>query len=304
MLAQLAKAAIYRPPMDAQTSMMLPQQMHSKKHHILPAHFANYHRRVAWPQESSGLIHPNYVQVLTLPMQLDMMTKFPFPFKAFGLVHVANKIDVHKLPNQNSELQLNTYFGNIFSHKRGIVFELHSEAVESDVLGVKATSFYLARTSQASPRVAKPFRESLIFGNRSASSVKDTNSLEHIQSTELVFSESAGRQYAKVSGDYNPIHLWPVTSRLFGFDKAIAHGMYSHARAVSIMATCPQYNLSEQHSISAVFKQPVSLPSTTTVNIHSSPSTKDLSFSLSSEYEGENSNKTRQHFVGSLSPLL
>jgi acyl dehydratase len=41
----------------------------------------------------------------------------------------------------------------------------------------------------------------------------------------------AGRRYARVSGDYNPIHLWPWTARPFGFRAPILHGFATAARA-------------------------------------------------------------------------
>lgn len=40
------------------------------------------------------------------------------------------------------------------------------------------------------------------------------------------------RPYAsKVVNDWNPIHISPWTSKLFGFPKPIAHGMYVTTRA-------------------------------------------------------------------------
>jgi acyl dehydratase len=42
---------------------------------------------------------------------------------------------------------------------------------------------------------------------------------------------SAGRRYARVSGDYNPIHLWAATARPFGFRAPILHGYATAARA-------------------------------------------------------------------------
>ena len=52
--------------------------------------------------------------------------------------------------------------------------------------------------------------------------------------TELVrwdLPGSAGRRYARVSGDYNPIHLWGLTARPFGFRAPILHGYCIAARA-------------------------------------------------------------------------
>jgi acyl dehydratase len=42
----------------------------------------------------------------------------------------------------------------------------------------------------------------------------------------------AGRRYARASGDFNPIHLWPWTARPFGFRRPILHGHCTLARAV------------------------------------------------------------------------
>ena len=48
-----------------------------------------------------------------------------------------------------------------------------------------------------------------------------------------------GRRYAAVSGDFNPIHLSPATSRLFGFRRPIIHGMWTHARALAGLGRVP-----------------------------------------------------------------
>jgi acyl dehydratase len=39
-----------------------------------------------------------------------------------------------------------------------------------------------------------------------------------------------GRRYARASGDYNPIHLWGLTARAFGFRRPILHGLATGAR--------------------------------------------------------------------------
>ena len=36
-----------------------------------------------------------------------------------------------------------------------------------------------------------------------------------------------GRKYAAVSGDHNPIHLYPLTAKALGFPRQIAHGMWT-----------------------------------------------------------------------------
>jgi acyl dehydratase len=48
--------------------------------------------------------------------------------------------------------------------------------------------------------------------------------------TSWAMPHNLGRQYAALSGDYNPVHLWPWSAKLFGFKKPIANGMYSIAK--------------------------------------------------------------------------
>jgi hypothetical protein len=67
-----------------------------------------------------------------------------------------------------------------------------------------------------------------------------------------------GRRYGRLAGDLNPIHLWPLTARLFGFPRAIAHGMWSFARcAAETTKNLPLGAL----TIDAAFKRPLLLPS-------------------------------------------
>ncbi|MDN5693046.1 MAG: hypothetical protein L0G62_04500, partial [Micrococcaceae bacterium] len=50
------------------------------------------------------------------------------------------------------------------------------------------------------------------------------------RTAEWRLGAGAGRRYADVSGDWNPIHLTGVSARLFGMKGAIAHGMLLAAR--------------------------------------------------------------------------
>jgi acyl dehydratase len=67
-----------------------------------------------------------------------------------------------------------------------------------------------------------------------------------------------GRRYARVSGDYNPIHLSALSARLFGFPTAIAHGMWSLAQTVAALRErLPRSN----YQLAVEFHKPVRLPS-------------------------------------------
>jgi acyl dehydratase len=87
-----------------------------------------------------------------------------------------------------------------------------------------------------------------------------------------------GRRYARVSGDYNPIHLSNITAKLFGFDQAIIHGMWSKARCLAAL----QDQLPEAgYRVIVNFQKPLFLPSN--VLFYSDKESENTSFSLFSE---------------------
>ncbi len=84
-----------------------------------------------------------------------------------------------------------------------------------------------------------------------------------------------GRRYAAVSGDYNPIHLYPLTAKALGFNRQIAHGMLTLARCLAAL----ENRLPEMVRVDVAFKKPVFLPSR--VAFGSRPLDDGYAFSLS-----------------------
>lgn len=67
------------------------------------------------------------------------------------------------------------------------------------------------------------------------------------------------RRYAAISGDWNPIHLHPLTARLFGASAAMAHGMYLAGR---VCADLQQRHGALLQHLQLEFRKPVLLPAT------------------------------------------
>ena len=59
-----------------------------------------------------------------------------------------------------------------------------------------------------------------------------------------------------MSGDLNPIHMHPLTARLFGFKSAIAHGMWTKARCLAAL----EASLPDAFTVEVAFKKPILLP--------------------------------------------
>ena len=270
----LLKSACYHPP-KLSAAPVLPDLQLTQIHKLDPQRVANYHRLVAWRPGIAAVIHPNYVQVLSFPMQMAMMSSHPFPFKTLGLVHLANDIKINFLPEQVSVIELRTSFTKLQIHKRGYVIGVSTRAYVQDKLAIEASSDYLARsrhTHLASDSHLQDYEKTPVPNLDSAKF-----------DTELAFASNSGRQYARVSNDFNPIHLSALSAKMFGFKRAIIHGMFSKALCVSRLIS------GEPARISASFLQAIYLPSAVRLSSQSVVQGQALIFALSSEQQNKQS---------------
>jgi len=79
----------------------------------------------------------------------------------------------------------------------------------------------------------------------------------------VVLPADLGRAYAAVSGDTNPIHLYAVTSRAFGFPRPIIQGMWTQARVLAALAG----RLGPTYTAIGTFTKPILLPGTATFGV-------------------------------------
>lgn len=100
-----------------------------------------------------------------------------------------------------------------------------------------------------------------------------------------------GRRYGAISGDRNPIHLYDFTAKLFGFPRAIAHGMWSKARCLAAL----EGRLPDACTVDVQFKLPVLLPARVAFNSDPQPNGQ-LTFALQDLKNG------KPHLAGSVTP--
>jgi acyl dehydratase len=79
---------------------------------------------------------------------------------------------------------------------------------------------------------------------------------------EWVVAADAGRRYAALSGDWNPIHLWRWSARLMGMHAPIIHGMETMAR---VCAAFEQSTNRRVTSLACRFKRAVPVSATATL---------------------------------------
>jgi acyl dehydratase len=188
---------------------------------------------------------PTYPHMLAFPMHLALMTDGHFPLPAIGLVHIANRIIVHRPIRATERLSLRVWATAIEPHPRGRQFDIHTEARAGDELVWEEVSTNLKRGR----------------GSEDAATPAGPPASEALAATATwKLAGDLGRRYGSVSGDLNPIHVHPLTARLFGFPSAIAHGMWTKARCLAALG--PQLSGPAGYTVEVAFKRPILLPAT------------------------------------------
>jgi acyl dehydratase len=183
---------------------------------------------------------PAYPHVLAFPLHLALMTDARFPFPAIGLVHVANAITVHRPTGAGEPLDLDVRASGLRSHPRGRTFALVTQARAGTELVWEETSTLLRR------------------GGGDGGAHREPAPPELEPSATWRLPGHLGRRYAAVSGDRNPIHLHGLTARAFGFERPIAHGMWTLARCLAALDRC----LPAAFTAEVTFRRPILLPAT------------------------------------------
>ena len=193
---------------------------------------------------ASALLPPTYPHVLAFGLQMQLLTRKDFPFPLLGLIHLSNHIRVLRPMGGVTHLRIGVYARNLQKHAKGATFDVITQV--DDVIG----PLWEAQSTLLCKGVELP-------GDVAPDATNETlTTLNEL--TRWYAPANIGRQYAKVSGDYNPIHLSTASAKLFGLPSAIAHGLWLEARALAVLsAHLPVANV----EISVAFKKPVRLPS-------------------------------------------
>jgi acyl dehydratase len=217
-----------------------------------------------------------YPHVLAFPLQVALMSDRSFPLALPGLVHVRNRIEQLRAIGLDEPLDLEVWAERFATHRSGATVDLCASVSARGDEVWRGRSTYLARGAKA-PEGAPESDVGVTVGDvRSAATWR--------------IPDDAGRRYAAVSGDVNPIHLSGLTAKAFGFKRAIAHGMWVKARALAALSG----RLPDAVSVDVGFRKPLFLPSTVTLSTAEAGGGWD--------FEVRNATNGTEHLTGTARP--
>ncbi|MEU6274415.1 MaoC/PaaZ C-terminal domain-containing protein [Streptomyces populi] len=234
------------------------------------AHLAAYERACGFPTGADAL-PVTYPHVLAFPLAMRIMAARAFPLPLLGLVHTSVEITRREGATATQEYELEVTVEKSAPHRRGTEATVLTGARAHGRLVWESRSTYLARHRTRTPDGAEAGDRAGVEAGAGAEAGSGRHEIPPCAPlpspggsgplpavAEWHLAPDVGRRYGAVSGDRNPIHLHPLTAHLFGFPRAIAHGMWTVARCLA------EYGPRQAVDVRAEFRAPVLLPGTVT----------------------------------------
>lgn len=215
--------------------------IHLPKASLSPAELKRYNKICGF--DHTLIVPATFLHAYIFPMHMQLLSHPSVPFPLPGMIHFANSIKQYRPLFVGETFSIRCGMGSLIAHEKGQAFEVVSVI---DVNGKRIwedSSIYLYRGKEGTGRVLE-WEQPVLSEN----CIKQSWTLHR----------NMGFEFSLASGDFNPIHLHPITAKLFGFDRHIIHGMWSVGK---ILATLEK-RMPESFEITGSFKTPIYLPAT------------------------------------------
>lgn len=232
-----------------------------------------------------------YLHVLAFPLSMQLMTDRSFPYPLVGLVHLANRMALHRPVAVGEKLSFRVRTDRLRTHKKGMVFDVLATAHVGEELVWEGESSYLRPGKPSESAVSEDVPSSLPGDTVPGDLAPPDDAPGAIWSVP----SDIGRRYGAVSGDVNPIHLHPWAAKAFGFPRHIGHGMWSHAKAMGGF----EGRLPEAYRTDVRFLKPLLLPAT----VAFATFRHDVGGSEVDAFTIRGTAKDTPHLAGTIAPL-
>ena len=208
--------------------------------------------REACNLRDDGMIPILYPHVLASPLYMNILTHQKFPIPLLGSLHLRNHIIHHRPIRENEIFTMDINLGEKRIVKQGIEFDFtillsngRERLWESITTWIQKGKFGNSYTQSPYAGLIQPI----------------TDGEKHAES---YIPKNIGKKFARITGDYNPIHVSRFMAPFFGLKRDVAHAMWVCADAI---ARLPKLNEHAPRRVDLAFKGPLFLDSTSTITI-------------------------------------
>jgi acyl dehydratase len=239
---------------------------------------AQYCKSCALPD--SDTLPALYLHALAMPLHMAVLSHPRFPLRAAGMVHLANEMESYAGIAPDSELRIGCTMAAGSETEKGQTVEFHTLVYAAEQLTWRECSTYLspARRTVSLRARAAPAQSRAEWGPALA---------------QWSVPADAGRRFASAAQDWNPIHLSALSARLFGYPRAIAHGMLGAGRCLGLLQQ--HTGIGHPMRMQVRFKRPLFLPGQLTLYAAVDP--QNVHFVLKTASD-------EPHLEGNLEPLV
>ncbi len=238
----LGKKPYVAPP----DTVIEPVELEVRRIVLSAAHLQRYRDVCSVP--AGAELPPAYLHLVAMPMHMQLFVVRNFPVKVLGLIHLRNTIRVLHPVEQRAPLRLTVHFDTMRITDFGQEYDFVTRYEQNGAVVWEEVSTMFARGNTAPKEGSK----------RPAHRASECTRRAACRPRRSRWRDNTGWRYARVSGDFNPIHLTARTAQMFGFKQAVAHGMWSLGRCLAAAAPhLPKGSM----QVDTQFKLPVYIPS-------------------------------------------
>jgi len=211
-----------------------------------PGRIAAYRKACLYMAEP-GCVPLPYPEMHFTQLIAEAVVSPQFPLSPLGLIHVGQEVESLEPLRPGDVVDAQTELTELRHTKRGYELDFAMRVERNDELVWKGRATLLSRSEQTRATVRGPATRSLPPPKGSG-----------VRTLLVSVPRNTGVSYARVSGDWNPHHLWRATALPLGYRRPITHGMWTFARALSpVLERAPK---EVPLSAFAAFKRPVFMP--------------------------------------------
>jgi len=165
-----------------------------------------------------------YPHVFTAPLQMAVVSHRDFPVSCLGILHYRNHIIQYRRIMADEELSVSVELVESRIIKQGAEFDYTIKITSGSELVWESITTYLKKGKFGKKYSASPLSD-IIHPVEKAE-----------QRIEHYIPDGIGKRYAKICGDFNPIHMSKMLARLFGYRATVAHAFWAAGSGAGLLS--------------------------------------------------------------------